>query len=285
MVRKFTIHLLIVFVSGFIWYAMAALLPQATLYMYTNDPTQIGIIAIPNGLGGVVGGWLIPSLLHRIKHVREQIVVALVIQTAFTACYAAVIPHNRAAWIALQFFGQGCFTWLTTIAYVTAGLFVPQDELGVASGLIGTFRSAGGSIGNAVFSSILRSVTNRELGGNIAAAAIGAGFDPENLAALVPAVIEDAVGVPGVLQAVPGGVSEGVAEATKVAFRETYAKAFRMVFYASIPFGVITTVCAFWVEDPSPLLNSHIEVQMEKDVVAGKRHGVHVDRANEGANA
>ncbi|KAL1619388.1 hypothetical protein SLS54_006666 [Diplodia seriata] len=285
MVRKFTIHLLIVFVSGFIWYAMAALLPQATLYMYTNDPTQIGIIAIPNGLGGVVGGWLIPSLLHRIKHVREQIVVALVIQTAFTACYAAVIPHNRAAWIALQFFGQGCFTWLTTIAYVTAGLFVPQDELGVASGLIGTFRSAGGSIGNAVFSSILRSVTNRELGGNIAAAAIGAGFDPENLAALVPAVIENAVGVPGVLEAVPGGVSEAVTEATKAAFRETYAKAFRMVFYASIPFGVITTVCAFWVEDPSPLLISHIEVQMEKDIVAGKRHSVHVERVDEGANA
>ncbi|KAK0662892.1 putative MFS-type transporter C16A3.17c [Lasiodiplodia hormozganensis] len=275
MLRKFTIHLLIVFVSGFIWYAMAALLPQASLYMYTNDPTEIGIIAIPNGLGGVVGGWLIPSLLHRIKHVREQIVVALVIQTAFTACYAAVIPNNKAAWMALQFFGQGCFTWLTTIAYVTAGLFVPQDELGVASGLIGTFRSAGGSIGNAIFSTILRSVTNRELGRNIAQAAVSAGFDPENMAALVPAVIENAVGVPGALQAVPGGVSETVAEATKTAFRETYAKAFRMVFYASIPFGVITTICAFWVEDPSPLLNSHIEVQMEKDVVAGKRFSVH----------
>ncbi|KAL1650418.1 hypothetical protein SLS58_001236 [Diplodia intermedia] len=285
MLRKFTIHLLIVFVSGFIWYAMAALLPQATLYMYTNDPTQIGVIAIPNGLGGVVGGWLIPSLLHRIKHVREQIVVALVVQTAFTACYAAAVPRNRAAWIALQFFGQGCFTWLTTIAYVTAGLFVPQDALGVASGLIGTFRSAGGSIGNAVFSSILRSVANRELGANIAGAAVAAGFDPENLAALVPAVIENAVGVPGALQAVPGGVSEAVAEATKAAFRETYAKAFRMVFYASIPFGVITTVCAFWVEDPSPLLSSHIEVHMEKDVVAGKRHGVHVERVDGGANA
>ncbi|OJD39996.1 major facilitator superfamily transporter protein [Diplodia corticola] len=276
LLRRFTVHLLIVFVSGFIWYAMAALLPQATLYAYTSDPTQIGVVAIPNGLGGVVGGWLLPSLLHRIRRVRAQIVVALVVQTAFTACYAAVIPRNRAAWMALQFFGQGCFTWLTTIAYVTAGLFVPQHELGVASGLIGTFRSAGGSIGNAVFSSILRSVTNAELAGNIARAAVRAGFDGANVGALIPAVIENAVGVPGALQAVPGGVSEAVKEATAVAFKETYAKAFRMVFYASIPFGVVATVCALWVEDPSPLLNSHIEVQMERDVVAGKKTvGVH----------
>ncbi|GME36890.1 Sugar transporter conserved site [Neofusicoccum parvum] len=275
MMRKFTIHLLIVFVSGFIWYAMAALLPQASLYMYTNDPTQIGLIAIPNGFGGVVGGWIIPSLLHRIKHVREQIIVALVIQTVFTACYAAVIPHNKAAWIVLQFFGQGCFTWLTTIAYVTAGLFVPQEELGVASGLIGTFRSAGGSIGNAIFSTILHSVTNKELGGNIAAAALAAGADPANLPALIPAVIQNAVGVPGALAAVPGGVSDAVGAATADAFRDTYAKGFRMVFYASIPFGVITTICALFVEDPSPHLTNHIAVVQERDVLAGKRISVH----------
>ncbi|KAK7701080.1 hypothetical protein SLS57_011851 [Botryosphaeria dothidea] len=274
MLRKFTIHLLIVFVSGFIWYAMAALLPQASLYMYTNDPTQIGLIAIPNGFGGVVGGWIIPSLLHRIKHVREQILVALVIQTVFTACYAAVVPDNKAAWIVLQFFGQGCFTWLTTLAYVTAGLFVPQEELGVASGLIGTFRSAGGSIGNAIFSTILHSVTNKELGTRVAGAAVAAGFDPAGLEALVPAVIQNAVGVPGALEAVPGGVSEAVAGATARAFKETYAKAFRMVFYASIPFGVITTACAFFVEDPSPLLNNHIAVVQERDVLKGKRVSV-----------
>lgn len=271
MVRKFTIHLLIVFVSGFIWYAMAALLPQASLYMFTNDPTEIGLIAIPNGFGGVVGGWIIPSLLHRIKHVREQIIVALVIQTVFTAAYAAVIPDNKAAWIVLQFFGQGCFTWLTTIAYVTAGLFVPQEELGVASGLIGTFRSAGGSVGNAVFTTIMHSVTNKELGNRIANAAIGAGFDPAGLSALIPAVIQNAVGVPGALATVPGGVSDAVASATARAFKETYAKAFRMVFYASIPFGVITTACAIFVEDPSPLLNNHVAVVQERDVLKGKR--------------
>ncbi|EOD45726.1 putative major facilitator superfamily transporter protein [Neofusicoccum parvum UCRNP2] len=296
MVRKFTIHLLIVFVSGFIWYAMAALLPQATLYMYTNDPIEIGLIAIPNGFGTAVGGWVIPSLIQYIKHVRGQIVLAVLIQTVvrkplpsisqglqpaddrvpecqFTACYAAVIPHNKAAWIVIQFFGQGCFAWLTTLAYLAAGLFVRHDELGTASGLIGTFRSAGGSIGNAIFSTVLHSVINRELQDSIADAAVRAGFDAQGLPQLIPAVISDAVGVPGAFAGVQ--VNDVVRSAARDAFRDTYAKAYRMVFYTSIPLGVVALVAAWFVEDPSPLLTDHVAVVQERDVLAGKRISIH----------
>ncbi|KAH7015973.1 putative efflux pump antibiotic resistance protein, partial [Macrophomina phaseolina] len=269
MVRKFTIHLLIVFVSGFIWYAMAALLPQATLYMYTNDPIQIGVIAIPNGFGVAVGGWIIPSLVDYIRHIRGQIVLAVLIQTVFTASYAAVIPNNRAAWMVVQFFGQGCFTWLTTLAYLAAGLFVPHEDLGTASGLIGTFRSAGGSIGNAIFSTVLHSVVNSDLQGNIGDAAVAAGFEASNLPQLVPAVINEAVGVPGALDAV--GVSDAVRSATLAAFKSTYAKAFRMVFYTSIPFGVIALAAAWFVEDPSPMLTNHVATELEHSVLAGRK--------------
>lgn len=266
MVRKFKIHLLIVFVSGFIWYAMAALLPQATLYMYTNDPIEIGLIAIPNCVGTAVGGWIIPSLIDYIRHVRGQIVLAVLIQTVFTACYAA---HSRAAWIVLQFFGQGCFTWLTTLAYLAGSLFVPHGDLGTASGLIGTFRSAGGSIGNAIFSTVLHSVINSDLQDNIANAAIAAGFNAEGIPQLIPAVINEAVGVPGSLATL--GVSDPVRRAVLATFRDTYAKAFRMVFYTSIPFGVVALVAAWFVEDPSPLLTNHVATELEHDVLSGRR--------------
>lgn len=158
--------------------------------------------------------------------------------------------------------------WVTTLAYVSSGLFVPVEELGVSAGLLGTFRSAGGSVGNAIFSTILTSVANKNLGNNLAGAAIGAGFDPANLGALIPAVIQNAVGVPFAFDAVPG-ITPAVIAATGAAFKETYSNAFRMVCYATIPFCVVAATVAFWVKDPSHLLNNHVAVQQEKEVLSG----------------
>ena len=269
MFKEFTVHLIILFIAGMIWQAVTTLAPQATLYMYTNKPIQIGITQIPCNLSGVIGGWILPSLVHKIKHVRQQIIFALIIQTVFTACYAAVIPGHKYAWMIFQMFGQCCFTWVTSLAYVASGLFVPQEELGVSAGLIGTFRSAGGSVGNAVFSTIATSIVNKQLGPRIAAAAIGAGYSPAGLEALIPAVIENAVGVPFAFAKT--NASTAVIEATGHAFKETYAYAFRRVFLATIPFGIIGIIVAWFVKDPSSLLNNHIAIHQERDVLTGKR--------------
>lgn len=68
-------------------------------------------------------------------------------QTIFIAVLAAVIPGNKAAWMAFQFFAIGPFALITLICYVIAGLNVRLRHIGLASGLVGTFRSAGGSVG------------------------------------------------------------------------------------------------------------------------------------------
>lgn len=234
--------------------------------MFTNDTLEIGRLMIPATMSGLVGGWMLPSLVHYIKHVKYQIIFALVMQAAFTGSYAAVIPHNKMAWCAMQLFGQSCFTWVTTLAYLSSGLFVPIEELGVSAGLLGTFRSGGGSVGNAIFSTVLTSVVNKQLAGNLAAAALGAGYDSADLGALVPAVINNAVGVPMAFVGVPG-VTPAVAAATDAAFKETYAAGFRMVFYSTIPFAFVAIAVAFWVKDPSHLLTNHVAVKQEKEVL------------------
>ncbi|KAL3426727.1 Vacuolar basic amino acid transporter 5 [Phlyctema vagabunda] len=276
-VREFTILLVVVFVSGMIFTGMTALLPQATLWIFTNDSTEIGLIALPNGFGSLIGGWLIPSLMHKIKHLRWQVITALVVQTLANALYVTVIPDSKAGWMILQFFGQGCFTYLTTLCYVISSLHVPHKDLGLASGLIGTFRSGGGSIGNAILSTILTGIINRRLGRQIVAAALGLGFNSEGLEALVPAVIQNALGVPGAFDAVPG-ITPAVEEATAHALKEAYAYAFKRVFYATIPFGVIATICAWFIKDPSQYLTNHVSVHMEKEVLGGVKEE-HVENA------
>lgn len=220
-----------------------------------------------------------PSLVHLVKNVKYQIIFALIMQAAFTGSYAAVVPTNRMAWSIMQLFGQSCFTWVTTLAYVSSGLFVPVEELGVSAGLLGSFRSAGGSVGNAIFSTILTSAVNKNLGKNLAAAAVGAGYSPSNLSALIPAVIQNAVGVPMAFSNVPG-VTPAVMAATSTAFKETYAAAFRLVFYAMIPFGCVAIATAFWVKDASHLLTNHVAVKQEKEVLGGRDRELDSKRAD-----
>lgn len=237
--------------------------------MFTNDTLEIGRLMIPATMSGLVGGWMIPSLVHYVRHVKHQIIFALFMQAAFTAAYAAVVPHNKTAWSAMQLFGQSCFTWVTTLAYLSSGLFVPVEELGVSAGLLGTFRSGGGSVGNAIFSTVLTSVVNRNLGGDLAAAAVAAGYDPAAAAAgaLVPAAVADAVGAPAAFAGVSPAVSPAVAAAARAALRETYARGFRTVFYATIPFTCAAMLAAFWVRDPSHLLTNHVAVRQEREVL------------------
>lgn len=266
MFREFTVLLIILFLSGMVWQAIVTLGPQATLYMFTNDPVEIGVTMIPATMSGLVGGWLLPSFVHLLKNVRYQIIFALCMQCAFTGAYAAVVPHNKAAWSAMQLFGQSCFTWVTTLSYVSSGLFVPVEELGLSAGLLGTFRSAGGSVGNAIFSTIMTSVVNKNLAGNLAEAALGAGYSAASLDALIPAVIQNAVGVPNAFAGVPG-VTAAVSAATSTAFKDSYAHAFRIMFYATIPFSFIAIVLSFWVKDCSHLLTNHVAVKQEKEVL------------------
>ncbi|KAG6353518.1 hypothetical protein INS49_005479 [Diaporthe citri] len=80
-----------------------------------------------------------------------SVVFALTIETVFTACYAGVLPQNKAAWIALQLFGQCDSIWIISLDYISSSLTVPQEDPGISAGLIGTFRSTGNSIGNAIF--------------------------------------------------------------------------------------------------------------------------------------
>jgi hypothetical protein len=180
--------------------------------------------------------------------------------------------------MAFQFFGMGPFACITLLAYIIAGLHVNQKDLGVASGLIGTFRSAGGSVGNAIFNTILHSVVTPELGSLISDAGLSNGLDPSALSALVAATSSNAAGVPGAFDAVPG-ITPQIEAAAALAFREAYAFAFRRVFWASIPFGVIAIICAFFIRDPSTYLTNHIAIHMEKRGVLGQdEHEVaHID--------
>jgi hypothetical protein len=253
-----------------IWQTITTWGPQVTLFIFTHDSIQLGLVQMPNNWSGVLGGWVLPSLVHKIKHIRYQIVFALVLQTVFTALYAVAVPNHKWMWAVFQLFGQCCFTWVTTLAYVSSSLFVAQEELGVSAGLIGTFRSAGGSVGNTIFSTILTTTLNKRLAPSIIEAALAAGFPADQLEKLVPAAIGAGMGAPNTFSTIPAATAAVIA-ATQQAFKNSYAHAFKVMFLATIPFGIVAIVAALFLKEASHLLNNKVAVRQEKEVLAGKK--------------
>jgi hypothetical protein len=272
MVREFTILLVALFVSGMVFFAMVSLLPQATESVYDSNPTKLGVALIPNGVGQFIGGAVLPSLIHKIRNIRAQIVVALFIQTLFSALYAyGIIPHHKAAWVIFQFFGMMCFAWITLCSYVVVGLHVPHRDLGIASGLVGTFRNTGGSVGISVLTTIRNSVVASQLAPRILKAAAANGFhgNAEATEALIAAVTKNAQGVPEAFAKIQGA-TPALIHATSEAYKSAYAYAYQRVFYSTIPFGVIAIVAAFFIKDASEYLTNHTAVNMEKNVLGDR---------------
>ena len=265
-VRKYSVSLIVIFVAGMVYYSMSALLPQATIYIFTSDPIKIGVTLLPNGLGQMTGACIVPLFLHRTKHPKWYILVAITVQTLFTGLYAYGVNFHKAAWMAFQYFGQGCFALITITTVFNAGLWVEPAELGITVGLLGTFRSMGGSVGNAIFGTILRTSASRELATRIAAAATAHGYRG-NLTDLLTAVIDAGNGVPNTFSALGGGISKTLEAACLHAFKEAYASAFRMVFFSTIPFGVIALCAALFIKDASELMTSQVQVRLQRDVL------------------
>ncbi|KIW63291.1 hypothetical protein PV04_10149 [Phialophora macrospora] len=267
--RNFSSLLMLVFVAGMVFFAASALNAQTILYLHTADPIKIGVYSIPSGAGQLVGGVIIPGLVHYIKHVHIQLTFSVFMQTLFFGLAALITPHNLNWLMAVQFLAMLPFGWITLNCYTTASLHVPQRDLGVAIGLIGTFRSLGGAVGSVIFSSIFNQISAKQVAKRIANTAVAAGVSSQTIPDLIEAVSLTLVGVPGQAATVPS-VSASVFDNAVEAARLGYAYGFRITWLASIPFGVIAMACAVAVRDPSKYFTNHVEIHLEKEIGGAK---------------
>lgn len=239
--------------------------------MFSTDPVAIGVIALPNNLATVITGIILPVIAHKIGYVKYQLIGALTLELVFMAAsVSSVDPLNKALWMALPAIGVPVFTWLTILAYAIAGLHVPHSNLGVAVGLLGTFRATGGAVGNAIFNTIFNNRFNDLVGPEVMRAAIQSNLSVELAPALIPAAIEYNLGLPsnGLLQI--AGVTPEIASALQAAVRQAYAGAFKLVFYCTIPFGVLALVGALFVEDSTRYMTNHVQQAMGESSKLGR---------------
>ncbi|KAH6666677.1 fungal trichothecene efflux pump [Halenospora varia] len=268
--REFSSLIVLVFVAGMVFFAASALNAQTILYLHSADPIKIGLYSLPSGAGQLIGGVIVPGLVHYIKHVNHQLTFAVAMQTLFFALCALITPTNLNWLMAAQFLAMFPFGWITLNCYTTASLHVPQRDLGVAIGLIGTFRSLGGAVGSVLFSSIFAQTAEKSIASRISQVAGTANVNSTSIPSLIAAARLTILGVPGEAAKFPN-VSSTVFDEVVKAARYGYAYGFRITWLASIPFGVIAVICAISVRDPSRYFTNHVEVHLEREIGKGSK--------------
>lgn len=222
-------------VAAMVYYALTVLWPTILGTVYTTDSIKIGWASSVVGggilLGQVFGGFAISYL----PKVKWQLVILATLSTAFLAAEAGIKPDGYAAFITFGVLATFFIGWVDNITFPGVTLLWESQDIGLATGVLGSIRAIGGAIAQTIYVSILQNKVATNLPALVTPAATKAGLPTSSLPQLFAGITA------GNFTAVPGITPEIIA-AAGAATQQAYIESFKIVFYATIPFGVLLIV-------------------------------------------
>lgn len=258
--RNFTLALVCVFAEGIaffaanIYYAFEVSVLYETDALLVNTRFSISLFALI--VSAVISG-VYCSVTRRIRWIT---VLAFLIFTAFFAAMAKADRTTDApVWGYTVLLGFGLGMTLTALVTV-AQLSTPPELISIASGLVISVRSLGGTIGIAIYTALFNDAVGR-IPENVAAAVLPKGLSPDALPAFIGAL---SAHNETALAHVPG-VNPGIIQAGAGALLDTFTTAFSHVWIAAACFVGLAAVVAVFLFDPRNEFNNRIDATVEKD--------------------
>ncbi|KAF2664301.1 MFS general substrate transporter [Microthyrium microscopicum] len=262
--REFTAPFILAFIVTMYYYFINIAYPTMVSVFYitpTTSRSEVLLLTLPPNLGLVFGSMLLISFGAVIKRWRTTLTVAWTGMMVFGSLMALVTPYNRGLMIALTFLQQTFFGWAQYESVMFTQLGVHQHDLGTSGGLAGASRFAGGSIAQAIYTTILTNAQSKRAAQTLPAAAIAAGLSSENAAKLLAAFPLGAKAI----AAVPG-VNANIIAAASTAFQWSYAHGLKIMILSSLAWGGLGLILCLLTTDASKKMNSEINVYLENDV-------------------
>lgn len=205
--------------------------------IYTTDSLKIGLASSVVGggilLGQAVGGIAISYL----PKVKWQMILLSILACAFLGAEAGLQISGYAFFITMGVLATFVIGWIDGITFPGVTLLWESQDIGLATGVLGSIRALGGAIAQALYVSILTNKLTVYLPRFVVPAATEAGLPASSIPALFAGITA------GNFTAVPGITPEIIA-VTGGAVQKAYLESFRIVFYATIPFGVLLIIFA-----------------------------------------
>jgi hypothetical protein len=165
--------------------------------------------------------------------------------------------------------------WTNTLSIPIIQLCAPDEWIGFATGLRTLMSLGGGSVATAIFSTIYSTKATNFVPSAIADSISAFGLPPGSITALIGVVSGAMPKVdPNSIQ----GVNEQVLSTAIQGARLGNIRAFRYVWYASIPFGIVALVAALATRDLTPTMSMKI-AQRLRNKETESQEGLEVAKA------
>ncbi|KAK8073250.1 hypothetical protein PG994_004149 [Apiospora phragmitis] len=252
--------------SSMIYFSMTVLWPTLIEHVFGASVLAVGWQSSVVGGGVLLGQTLSGLSISYVPRVKLQTVVASACAAAFIASLAGVVgPEGHTGVIVLGILGTFAVGFNENIAFPGVTLLFDACDIGLAVGALASIRSMGGAVAQALYVSVLNTRLAERLAADVGPAAVRAGLPESSLAALFAAIkvsVDDLSEVPGATREVIDVVRAGV--------RDSYVESFKVVFYATIPFGVLLVVFACLVPDMEKYLTGNVARRLQsKDAEKG----------------
>ena len=240
--RNFAVATLCVFAEGVAFFAANTYFAFQVSVFYETDLLLVGvrysIMMYMSAAAAGLTGWYCAEA----RRVRFITVAAFIIFTVFFVCMAKTTRTGDAqVWFFPVLLGTALGMTLTTLITV-AQLSTPPELISVASGLIISVRSLGGTIGLAIYNALFNNAMGH-LGHNIADAVLPKGLAPQNLGPFIGALTGRNTAA---LMAIPG-VTPEIISAGVDALADTFLTAFHHVWIAAACFVGAAAIGKSWL--------------------------------------
>jgi hypothetical protein len=254
----FVAIVIIAVVGAMVYYSFTVIWPTLIQSIYTPNTTEIGLQSSVVG-GGILAGQVLGGLfITYVPKVKIQTVTAAVLSFAFITSLVSLDQSRWAATIALGTCGLTAIGFIDNISFPGVTLVLEPQDIGLATGVMGSLRALGGAVAQALYVSVL----NNKLAGYVPAyvtdAARAAGLPDASLAPL----LADVSAGSATFADVPG-ITDAVASAVAGALTAAYTDAFRVVFYCTIPFSVILIAAAAFVPNMEEYLGNNVARRLQ----------------------
>ncbi|KAH6869408.1 major facilitator superfamily domain-containing protein [Thelonectria olida] len=248
----------IAFVAGLNFYSLINFFPLTFSAVYTPDPVQIGLKGLGYGISITAGAVFFNSLLSaKAIPASATLTVAGILMTAFVGALSATTPDNPKFTVAMGTIAGFGVGGLFVPAATVAMIIVPDSLLATTAALSLSIRTLGGSIGYTIYYNIFVKKLTSILPAKIADYAVTAGLAPADVEVFVGTLLT----APANITTVPG-FTPAILQAAQVGARWGYAAALKYVWYASIPFGIVTIVAAAFLPSIKKYQTNRVAVSL-----------------------
>ncbi|KAF4955431.1 hypothetical protein FGADI_4541 [Fusarium gaditjirri] len=254
--RNFALALGCIFAEGMAFHCGNNYFAFEVSVLFATDSLVIGaqysMAFIALGISAIVSGiWCSMS-----KALRFPIILAFGFKILFMVLMATVSKSTPQAliWVYPITLGLGlgvCMPALITVAHFAT----PRELIAIASGLMISIRSLGGSIGLAVFNAIFSNGLSSNLGPKISHAVLPLGFPEKELPQLIPALAHNDTEALKQIH----GISPEIIHAGVDGLLDAYRVSFRGVWLTTASLCLVASIAGFFLRDPTEKFTSQID--------------------------